>query len=92
MIARADKRQSSIKVSFVGDTGAGKSLIITQLLKFDDRIRYGRCDSFIHSASLHSLHNRFPLLFFYVYLKFECFFTVLKFHFLVVVVVVVVVE
>lgn len=42
MIAIADKQRSSIKVSFVGDTGAGKSLVITQLLKFDDRIRYGR--------------------------------------------------
>jgi hypothetical protein len=42
MIAHADKQRSSVKVSFVGDTGAGKSLIITQLLKFDDRIRYAR--------------------------------------------------
>jgi predicted acylesterase/phospholipase RssA len=41
-VAVADKHRSSIKVSFLGDTCAGKSLIITQLLKFDDRIRYGR--------------------------------------------------
>lgn len=42
MLAHADKQKSSIKVSFVGDTGSEKSLLITQLLKFDDRIRAGR--------------------------------------------------
>jgi hypothetical protein len=34
-----DENQSSIKVSFVGDTAAGKSFIITHLLPFDDRVR-----------------------------------------------------
>jgi GTPase SAR1 family protein len=41
-IKRADTTKNSIKVSFVGDTGVGKSLILSQLLTFDDRIRYGR--------------------------------------------------
>jgi predicted acylesterase/phospholipase RssA len=42
MLSEADTKESSIKVSFVGDTGAGKSLIISQLLSFDDRIRRAR--------------------------------------------------
>jgi predicted GTPase len=42
MYETADNKESSIKVSFVGDTGAGKSLIISQLLSFDDRIRHAR--------------------------------------------------
>jgi ABC-type multidrug transport system fused ATPase/permease subunit len=53
MLTRADTVQSSIKVSFVGDTGAGKSLIITQLLSFDDRIRFAK---YILSFSLYHSH------------------------------------
>jgi hypothetical protein len=37
-----DENQSSIKVSFVGDTAAGKSFIITHLMSFDDRVRHRR--------------------------------------------------
>jgi predicted acylesterase/phospholipase RssA len=39
MLSKANERQGTVKVSFVGDTGTGKSLIISQLLNFDDRIR-----------------------------------------------------
>jgi predicted GTPase len=46
MLSQADKKQSSIKVSFLGDTGSGKSLTVMQLLSFDDRIRYGRSSDF----------------------------------------------
>jgi hypothetical protein len=38
-----DENQSSIKVSFVGDTAAGKSFIITHFLSFDDRVRQRKC-------------------------------------------------
>jgi len=41
-IKQADTTRSAVKVSFVGDTGVGKSLTISQLLTFEDRIRYGR--------------------------------------------------
>jgi hypothetical protein len=42
LLSHADKKNSSIKVSFLGDTGSGKSLTVMQLLTFDDRIRHGR--------------------------------------------------
>jgi hypothetical protein len=38
MLASASKQSNSIKVAFIGDTGAGKSLVISQLMKFEDRI------------------------------------------------------
>jgi hypothetical protein len=38
LLSSANKKSSAIKVALLGDTGTGKSLVISQLLKFEDRI------------------------------------------------------